>query len=284
MRQADSSSCSLLGMTNPLGFCELFRPALHWLRMHFIYGINAVTEALKARGRAFEWVGVAKDRHDLRLQRVVEESRRNGIAVRFVPRNELDRMVGNSAHQGVVAVTSAKQYSDLDDVVGAKRGQHSLIVVLDGVEDPHNLGAILRTADAAGANGIVIPERRAAAVTGTVTKASAGASEHLPIAKVTNISRSIEQLKENNIWTVGLDERATQTYDALDYKMDCALVLGGEGKGLHDLVKRKCDFLVSIPMLGNVPSLNVSVAGAVVMYEIVRQRRAKNKEASAGAK
>ena len=151
--------------------------------------------------------------------------------------------------------------------------------MLDGVEDPHNLGAILRTADAAGANGIVIPERRAAAVTGTVTKASAGASEHLPIAKVTNISRSIEELKENNIWTVGLDERATQTYDALDYKMDCALVLGGEGKGLHDLVKRKCDFLVSIPMLGNVPSLNVSVAAAVVLYEIVRQRRA-SKDAS----
>jgi 23S rRNA (guanosine2251-2'-O)-methyltransferase len=188
-------------------------------------------------------------------------------------------MAGNAAHQGVVAVTSAKQYSDLADVIAAKRGDYSLIVVLDGVEDPHNLGAILRTSDAAGANGIVIPERRAAAVTGTVTKASAGASEHLPIAKVTNISRSIEELKENNIWTVGLDERATQTYDALDYKMDCALVLGGEGKGLHDLVKRKCDFLVSIPMLGNVPSLNVSVAAAVVLYEIVRQRRA-SKDAS----
>jgi 23S rRNA (guanosine2251-2'-O)-methyltransferase len=149
-----------------------------------------------------------------------------------------------------------------------------LIVVLDGVEDPHNLGAILRTADAAGANGIVIPERRSAAVTGTVTKTSAGASEHMPIAKVTNISRTVEELKENNIWTVGLDERAPQTYDALDYKMDCALVMGGEGKGLHDLVKRKCDFLVSIPMLGKVPSLNVSVAAAVVLYEIVRQRRA----------
>jgi len=175
----------------------------------------------------------------------------------------------------VVAVTSAKQYNDLEDVIASKRGKYSLIVVLDGVEDPHNLGAILRTADAAGANGIVIPERRAAAVTGTVTKSSAGASEHLPIAKVTNISRTVEELKENNVWTVGLDERATQTYDALDYAMDCALVLGGEGKGLHDLVKRKCDFLVSIPMLGKVPSLNVSVAAAVVLYEIVRQRRAK---------
>ena len=247
--------------------------------MHYIYGINSVAETLKARGRAVEWVGMAKERHDLRLQRLIEDCRRLSVPVRFLQRTELDRMAGNAAHQGVVAVTSAKQYSDLADVIAAKRGDYSLVVVLDGVEDPHNLGAILRTADAAGANGIVIPERRAAAVTGAVTKASAGASEHLPIAKVTNISRSIEELKEDNIWTVGLDERATQTYDALDYKMDCALVLGGEGKGLHDLVKRKCDFLVSIPMLGNVPSLNVSVAAAVVLYEIVRQRRA-SKDAS----
>jgi 23S rRNA (guanosine2251-2'-O)-methyltransferase len=242
--------------------------------MHIIYGINSVTEALKARGRAFEWVGMAKERHDLRLQRLIEDCRKVGIPVRFLQRTELDRMAGNASHQGVVAVTSAKQYNDLEDVIAAKRGKYSLIVVLDGVEDPHNLGAILRTADAAGANGLVIPERRAAAVTGTVTKASAGASEHLPIAKVTNIARSIEDLKEHNIWTVGLDERATQTYDALHYDMDCALVMGGEGKGLHDLVKRKCDFLVSIPMLGKVPSLNVSVAAAVVLYEIVRQRRA----------
>ena len=242
--------------------------------MHLIYGINAVTEALKARGRAFEWIGVAKDRHDLRLQRVVEESRRNGIAVRFVPRNELDRMAGNNAHQGVVAVTSAKQYSDLDDVVAAKRGQYSLVVVLDGVEDPHNLGAILRTADAAGADGVVIPERRAAGVTGTVAKVSAGASEHLPIAKVTNIARTLEDLKTKNLWIVGLDERGTQAYDSVDYKMDCAIALGAEGKGLHDLVRKRCDFVVSIPVLGKVPSLNVSVAAGVVLYEIVRQRKA----------
>lgn len=243
--------------------------------MHYIYGINAVTEALKARGRAFEWVGMAKERHDLRLQRLIEDFRKMGIPIRFVERTELDRMAGNAAHQGVVAVTSAKQYNDLDDVIAAKRGPYSLILVLDGVEDPHNLGAILRTADAAGANGVVIPERRAAGVTGTVTKASAGASEHLPIAKVTNIARTVEELKDSNVWTVGLDERGSQSYDALDYKMDCALVLGAEGKGLHDLVKKKCDFLVSIPMLGKVPSLNVSVAAGVVLYEIVRQRRAQ---------
>jgi 23S rRNA (guanosine2251-2'-O)-methyltransferase len=243
--------------------------------MHYIFGINSVAEALKARGRAFAWVGVAKERHDLRLQRVIEECRRQGVAVRFVERAELDRMAGNNAHQGVVAVTSAKQYNDLDDVIAAKRGSHSLIVVLDGVEDPHNLGAILRTADAAGADGVVIPERRAAGVTGTVTKASAGASEHLPIAKVTNIARTLEELKTRNLWTVGLDERGAQPWDALDYNMDCAIVLGAEGKGLHDLVARKCDFLVSIPMLGKVPSLNVSVAAGIVLYEIVRQRQKK---------
>src|ERR1700719_64116 len=238
--------------------------------MHYIYGINSVTEALKARGRAFEWIGMAKERHDIRLQRLIEDCRRLSVPVRF-----LDRMAGNAAHQGVVAVTSAKQYNDLDDVIAAKRAEYSLVVVLDGVEDPHNLGAILRTADAAGANGIVIPERRSASVTGTVTKVSAGASEHMPIAKVTNIARTVEELKAHNVWTVGLDERGKQTYDELDYNMDCALVMGGEGKGLHDLVKRKCDFLVSIPMLGKVPSLNVSVAAAVVLFEIVRQRRAR---------
>src|SRR5437773_2502215 len=159
--------------------------------MNLIYGINAVTEALKARGRAFEWVGVAKERHDLRLQRVIDECRRQAVAVRFVPRAELDRMAGNNGHQGVVAVTSAKQYSDVDDVLAAKRGTHSLVVVLDGVEYAHNLRAILRTADAAGADGVVIPERRAAGVTAAVAKVSAGASEHLPIAKVTNIARTL---------------------------------------------------------------------------------------------
>lgn len=245
------------------------------MHVHLIYGINSVAEALKARGRAFEYVSVAKERHDLRLQRIIEECRKIGLPVRFVARRELDRIAGNVAHQGVIAVSSAKQYSDLDDVITAKRGVYSLVLVLDGVEDPHNLGAIVRTADAAGVDGLVIPERRAAGVSGTVTKVSAGATAHLPIAKVTNIARTLEDLKAQNLWTVGLDERATQTYDSIDYNMNCALVLGAEGKGIHDLVSKKCDFLVSIPMLGKVPSLNVSVAAGVVLYEIVRQRRIK---------
>jgi 23S rRNA (guanosine2251-2'-O)-methyltransferase len=243
--------------------------------VHQIYGINSVTEALKTRGRNFEYISIAKERHDLRLQRIIEECRRIGLPVRFVSRAELDHMAGNVAHQGVVAVTSAKQYSDLGDVIAAKRGDYSLVLVLDGVEDPHNLGAIVRTADAAGVDGLIIPERRAAGVSGTVTKVSAGATAHVPIAKVTNIARTLQDLKDQNFWIVGLDERAPSTYDTLDFKMNCALVLGAEGKGVHDLVRKKCDFLVSIPMLGKVSSLNVSVAAGVVLYEIVRQRRAK---------
>jgi 23S rRNA (guanosine2251-2'-O)-methyltransferase len=241
--------------------------------MNILYGINTVTEALKARGRAFEWIGVATERKDIRLKRVIDECRKIGVQVRFFSRVELDKLAGNAAHQGLVAITSAKQYNDLEDLLAARRAEHSLIVVLDGVEDPHNLGAILRTADAAGADGVVVPERRAAGVTATVAKVSAGASEHLPIAKVTNISRALEELKSNDLWVVGLDERGPQTYDKVDYKMHCAVVLGAEGKGLHDLVRKHCDFLVSIPMLGQVPSLNVSVAAGIVLFEVVRQRR-----------
>jgi 23S rRNA (guanosine2251-2'-O)-methyltransferase len=245
--------------------------------MNVIFGINAVAETLKARGRSFEWVGVATERKDLRLQNLIKDCRKLSVPVRFLPRVDLDRMAGTASHQGVVAVTSSKQYNDLDDLIAAKRGDHALLVVLDGIEDPHNLGAILRTADAAGADGVVIPERRAVGITGTVVKSSAGASEHLPVAKVTNIARTLEDLKAQNIWTVGLDERGAQSYESLDYNMDCAVVLGAEGKGLHDLVARKCDFLVSIPMLGKVPSLNVSVAAGVVLYEVVRQRRKTSK-------
>lgn len=241
--------------------------------MDRIYGINAVREALKSRGRRFEYVGVARERHDGRVQRVVEECRQRGIPVRFVTRDELDRLAHNAPHQGVVAVVSAKEYTDLEDLWTRKRAQHALLVVLDGVEDPHNLGAIIRTADGAGADGVVVPERRAVGVTATVAKASAGATEHVPIAKVTNLARALEQIKEASLWTVGLDQRATQLYDEVDYKMDCALVLGAEGHGLHDLVRKRCDFLVKIPMAGAVASLNVSVAAAIVLYEIARQRR-----------
>jgi len=241
--------------------------------MEIIYGIHAVGEALRSRPKSISHVAVARERSDLKLQRIIDGCRAAGIPVRFENRQQLDRMAKTAAHQGAVAAVTAKEYADPGDILAQRRGKWAFVVVLDGVEDPHNLGAIIRTADAAGADGIVIPERRAAGVTGTVVKTSAGASEHLPIARVTNIARTVEELKQQNIWTVGLDERGGQSYEQIDYKMDCALVLGAEGHGLHDLVRKKCDFVVSIPMLGSVPSLNVSVAAGVVMYEIVRQRR-----------
>lgn len=243
--------------------------------MDVIYGIHAISEALKSRGRAFEYVGVARERHDQKMQRIIDDCRASGVPVRFVPREQLDRLARTPAHQGVVAVTSQKKYRELSDILENKRGEYSFILVLDGVEDPQNLGAIIRTADAAGADGVLLPERRAVGVTGTVAKASAGASEYLPIARATNLSRALEEMKAQNFWIVGLDERGRQSYDSVDYNMDCALVLGAEGKGMHEHVRSRCDFLVHIPVLGQVPSLNVSVAGAVVMYEVARQRRAR---------
>lgn len=240
-----------------------------------IFGIHAVEEALSARRRGFDYVTIVPGRGDARIQKIAQLCRAAGIPVRTMPRDQLTRLAKTANHQGVVAVTAEKQYGDLEDVLAHKRGQYAFVLLLDGIEDPHNLGAIIRTAEGAGADGIIIPERRAAGITGTVVKASAGASEYLPIARVTNASRMLEELKSRNIWTVGLDERAPTTYDKLDFNMNCALVLGAEGAGVHDLVRKKCDFLVSIPMLGKVPSLNVSVAAGVVLYEIVRQRRTK---------
>jgi 23S rRNA (guanosine2251-2'-O)-methyltransferase len=241
--------------------------------MAIIYGINPVIEAIKARGRGVQYVAVLKERHDQRMQRVIDAARAAGVSVRVLPREQLARLAASENHQGAVAVTDAKEYVDVDDLLASPRGDKKFLLVLDGVEDPHNLGAIIRTADAAAADGVIIPERRAAGVNATVAKAAAGATEHMPIARVTNVGRTLEQLKKANVWTVGLDERATQSYDAVDYNMDCALVLGAEGHGLHEHVREKCDFLVSIPMQGGVPSLNVSVAAAICIFEVVRQRR-----------
>lgn len=249
-----------------------------------IYGIHALSEALKRRERRFDYVAIAKDRTDPRVQRIADDARAQGISVRFVLREEIDRATQTNMHQGVMAMTSSKRFADIDDLLENKRGDKAFLLVLDGVEDPHNLGALLRSANGAGVDGVVIPERRAAGITGTVVKASAGASENISVARVVNIARTLEDLKDRNIWTVGLDERGSQSYDELDYNMDCAIVLGAEGKGLHDLVRRKCDMLVSIPMMGSVSSLNVSVAGGIVMYEVLRQRRSKEREQSGGTK
>jgi len=234
-----------------------------------IYGINPVLEALRA-GRVKELrVG---DRADDRLKQLLALAAERGVRVRRVPADALDRESRRGVHQGVVADVETNADYSIGEIV-SKASAAPFLVVLDGIEDPHNLGALMRSANGAGVDGVVIPERRAAGITGTVVKASAGASESLSVARVVNIARTLEDLKERNVWVVGLDERGTQSYDELDYNMDVALVFGAEGKGLHDLVRKKCDLLVSIPMMGQVSSLNVSVAGGIVMYEALRQRR-----------
>jgi len=245
--------------------------------MHKLTGIHAVKEALEA-ARPIEHVLVAKGRQDTRAEEIVQLARRSGIPVRFEDRAQLDRVAGTRDHQGVVAVAAARAAATLEDIrlsANQEQGKPGLIVLLDGVEDPHNLGAIIRTALAAGAHGVVIPERRAVGLTDAVARASAGALAHLPVAKVTNLARAMEQLKEWGYWLVGLDERAEKSYDQVDYSSPTGIVMGGEGAGLHELTRKRCDFLVSLPTTGPVKSLNVAVATGVVLFEALRQRRSK---------
>jgi 23S rRNA (guanosine2251-2'-O)-methyltransferase len=235
--------------------------------MRLTVGIHPVREALRA-GRPLDRVLIAKGAASARIQEIIELCRTNSVPVRFESRELLDRASKGVAHQGVLAFGAAHSYVELKDVIeGAK-----LIVVLDGVEDPHNLGAILRTAHAAGANAVVVPERRAAPLTETVSRAAAGALEYLPVVRITNVSQTLEQLKENGFWIYGLDERGTEMYDRVEYAFPTAIVLGGEGKGLHQGVQKHCDVLVRIPMAGAVSSLNVSVAAGVVLFEWRRRQ------------
>jgi 23S rRNA (guanosine2251-2'-O)-methyltransferase len=193
------------------------------------------------------------------------------VSLRFEQRQVLDRAAGGQPHQGVVAYAAASQYLSLDQMPEDAQ----LVVLLDGVEDPHNLGAIIRTASAAGAGAVLIPERRAAGLTDTVAKAAAGALEYLPVVRVGNVNRAMDDLKQRGFWIYGLDERGTEEHDSVEYNTPTALVLGGEGKGLHQLVREHCDLLVRIPMSGPIPSLNVSVAAGVVLFEWKRRLRAR---------
>lgn len=230
--------------------------------MTLLSGIHPVREALRA-GRPLERVLVARGAGGPRLQEIVELCRERGVPVRFEPRSVLDRLAPEAAHQGVVASASAARYADFDQVAAEAR----LLVGLDGVEDPHNLGAIARTACAAGAGGLILPDRRSAGLTETAAKAAAGALEHLPVVRVGNLNRAIEKLKERGFWIYGLDERGPHLYTAIDYAQPALLVLGGEGRGLRQLVAAKCDLLVRIPTVGPIPSLNVSVAAGIVLFE-----------------
>ncbi|QHN02269.1 23S rRNA (guanosine(2251)-2'-O)-methyltransferase RlmB [Granulicella sp. WH15] len=245
--------------------------------MEVLYGLHPVEEAIRSGSRRLDYVLVSRDRRDKgddRLQRIIDLCKAAGVRCSVESKDQLTRIARTDAHQGAVAAVRERQFLAIEDLIAAPpRFNRKFYLALDGVEDPHNLGALLRSADGAGVDGVLLPDRRSAPISGVVAKTSAGASEHVPIARVTNLVRSLEQLKKANTWVLGLDERGTPDYTDFDFNTDCVLVLGSEGTGLHDLVKKTCDHLLRIPMAGSVSSLNVSVAGAVVMYEALRQRR-----------
>jgi 23S rRNA (guanosine2251-2'-O)-methyltransferase len=247
--------------------------------MEILYGVHAVEEALRAGRRRFDHVIVARERHDDRLGRLVAACREAGVRVRQEPREQLTQVAGTAAHQGIVAAVREKEFLAIEDLFEAPGdgGGARLLLALDGVEDPQNLGALLRVADGAGVDGVILTERRSAPLSPAAVKASAGAAEHLRIARVVNLVRALEDLKRHNLWVIGLDERGSTEYDQFDLTGNCVIVLGREGEGLHDLVRRTCDHLLRIPMAGGVSSLNVSAAGAVVLYEAFRQRRAASR-------
>jgi 23S rRNA (guanosine2251-2'-O)-methyltransferase len=238
--------------------------------MNWMTGFHAVEEALNA-GRALDRIVIARGRHGDRIESVVQLAKSRGVPVRFEDRAQIDRLAGTREHQGIAALAAAKPTVELEDLL-ADKTERGLLVLLDGVEDPHNLGAIVRTSLAAGAKGVIVPERRAAGLTDTVERASAGALAHLPVARVKNLVRAMEEMKEAGYWLVGLDERAEKSYTNVDLTGSIGIVLGREGEGLHELTRKRCDFLVSLPTIGPVRSLNVSVAAGVMLFEAVRQR------------
>ena len=236
--------------------------------MSVLAGIHPVREALRA-GRPIERVLIAKGAAGQRIQEVVDLCRQRGVPVRFEPREQVERAAPGATHQGIVAYAAAHRYLDIGDLPAGA----GLIVVLDGIEDPHNLGAIIRTANAAGAAAVVIPDRRSAGLTETVAKAAAGALEYTPVVRAGNLNQAIDKLKERGYWVYGLDERGEQDYDAADFAEPTALLLGAEGHGLHEHTRKRCDFLLRIPMAGQIASLNVSVAAGVVLFEWKRRRK-----------
>ena len=239
-----------------------------------IYGLHAVREALRSGSRPLLRIVVLRE--DRQYTDLVRSARAARIPIHVEPQAALDRLVPGGRHQGIAALVAAKSYVELDDILNHARARSEppFLVILDGVEDPQNLGAICRSAEAAGAHGVFIPERRSAGLTGAVARASAGALEHLRVGCVTNVSRLIESLKEAGVWVYGLDATAQKPYTMLDLKGPVALVLGGEGKGVRPGVLEKCDDRARIPMAGQISSLNVSAAAAVALFEAVRQRSA----------
>jgi len=239
--------------------------------MNLICGINPVLEALSAGTRHFDRLLVVKGIRNRRVSEAVSRASRKGIPLRFEAREALDRLSGGIPHQGLIAVVSAKPVLSLEELLGQARTP-ALLLLLDGVEDPRNLGAILRTAEAAGADGVLLPERHSAGLSETVGRASAGGLEHVSVARIGNVAQALEALKARGLWVVGFDAAGTERWDAIDYRRPMALVLGGEGRGIRRLVRERCDQLASVPLFGHVGSLNVSVVAGIALYEVVRQR------------
>ena len=238
-----------------------------------IEGRNAVTEALRA-GTAIDKIYIAKGETDATLGHIASTARNKGIVVVEADRRKLDGMSRTKSHQGVIAVSAVREYASVDDILAAARekGEAPLIVVCDELSDPHNLGAVIRTAEAAGAHGVIIPKRRSAGLTAIVAKTSAGAVSHLPVARVPNLTALLKELKEQGLWVYGTAAEGTTSLYSADLKGPTVIIIGSEGDGMGRLVREQCDFLVSIPMRGKVNSLNASAAAAVVLYEAVRQR------------
>jgi 23S rRNA (guanosine2251-2'-O)-methyltransferase len=236
-------------------------------------GRNSVLEALKS-GRSINKIVVSKGEREGSIKQILSLARENKVIVQELERTNLDKMSSTHAHQGVIAFVAIKEYVEVEDIlkIAEDKGEQPFIIILDEITDPYNLGSILRTADAVGAHGVIIPRRRAVGLTTAVSKASAGAIEYVPVARVTNISQTIEDLKKKNIWVVGTDSTGEKPYYEGDLKGPIALVIGSEGEGMGQLIAKSCDFIINIPMKGNITSLNAAVAGSVVMYEILKQR------------
>ncbi|MDR7080431.1 23S rRNA (guanosine2251-2'-O)-methyltransferase [Neobacillus niacini] len=238
----------------------------------YIIGKNPVMEALRSE-RDINKILIAESSQRGQMQPLIQLAKEANVIVQFVPKKKIDQ-ISDENHQGVLAYVAAYQYAEIDDLFAAaeKKNETPFFLLLDEIEDPHNLGSIMRTADAVGAHGIIIPKRRAVGLTATVAKASTGAIEHIPVVRITNMARTIDELKERGIWIAGTDASGKQDYRQFDGTLPLGLVIGSEGKGMGRLVRDKCDFLISLPMAGKVTSLNASVAAALLMYEVYRRR------------
>ncbi|WP_349409108.1 23S rRNA (guanosine(2251)-2'-O)-methyltransferase RlmB [Pseudalkalibacillus sp. SCS-8] len=241
-----------------------------------VVGRNPVLEAMRS-GRDINKIMIAEGAQKGSIGQVISMAKKERIQIQYVPKKKIDALADGANHQGVVAHVAAYEYADIEDIfkLAADRNEEPFFLVLDEIEDPHNLGSILRTADATGAHGVIIPKRRAVGLTSAVAKSSTGAIEYIPVVRVTNLARTIEDLKGRGVWFVATDAKGDQDYTQAQYDMPIGLVIGSEGKGIGRLVKEKCDFLVSLPMKGKVTSLNASVAAGLLMYEVYRQRHPK---------